>query len=61
MFLFLDYAPSFEESDNALETIIQKSSIINELSTRDSDQDEFQLKPVNQILLNFIWITLKVS
>lgn len=56
-----DYAPSFEESDKALQTIIDRSTVVNRLIVQDAKDDEFQLKPLNQILLNFIWISLKVS
>lgn len=56
-----EYAPSFEESDVALQTIIEKSEVVCNLKIQNSKEDEFQLKPVYQILLNFIWISLKVS
>lgn len=56
-----DYAPSFEESDTALQAIIEKSDVFGKLKIHDAREDEFQLKPVYQILLNFIWISLKVS
>ena len=58
--LFSDYAPSFEESDHALQQIIEKSKITDQLDLEDPKEDEFQLKPLYQILLNFIWISLKV-
>ncbi len=33
----------------------------DKLRIRTSKDDEYQLKPVDQILINFIWISLKVG
>lgn len=57
---FLDYAPSFEESDKALQTLISQSFFNKSDLKYKSEEDKFQLQPIHQLLLNFIWITLKV-
>lgn len=59
MLLISDYAPSFEESDLALSKLIETSDLRESITSAD-DSEQCQLQPLNQLLLNFIWVTLKV-
>jgi hypothetical protein len=51
-----DVAPSFAEMDEAIESTIQQS--LSDLMS--VDEEELQLSPAHQLVLNCIWLNLKV-
>jgi hypothetical protein len=51
-----DVAPSFAEMDEAIQSNIQES-LSDLLSV---DEEELQLSPAHQLLLNCVWLNLKV-
>ena len=51
-----DVAPSFAEMDEAIQSSIQES-LSDMLS---ADEEELQLSPAHQLVLNCIWLNLKV-
>jgi hypothetical protein len=51
-----DVAPSFAEMDEAIQSSIQES-LSDMLSV---DEEEMQLSPAHQLVLNCVWLNLKV-
>jgi hypothetical protein len=51
-----DVAPSFAEMDEAIQSSIQQS--LSDLMS--VDEEELQLSPARQLVLNCVWLNLKV-
>lgn len=51
---FADYAPSFLEMGEAIKSVVDGSALSIE------DTDKFHLSPAYQLVLNTIWLNLKV-